>query len=359
LSSDPTLSPFVTARVSSDSDSDSSSTPREEQGSDDPSPEQLHPEDPVLTAQLQYGLDIQDREPENPLTPDKPAYQQLIEDAVEAGLNVPPPPPIAQPVLQLLALQPIQNIMAAPAPAPQTGRLRGQQPDDFTRDRALTRKFKQQFKVYWNLNDNYEVMQVPYYRVMQALSLIKGPLVDDWKDDQIDSLIEKTSRAAYPIGKDNPVLWNEFQTAFDTAFSDTTAKQKAHAAIQTLEMQGKDLDGYIATFKHLAKEAGYTLDAEGTIQLFAHGLPKGLASAIMYCDNQPGTMDEWITATQTELQKFAHRQAFINPRYMKYQWVRPTADTGNNNNKRLTHRRRHPNDEVVPMDVDPPVYTNL
>jgi hypothetical protein len=249
--------------------------------------------------------------------------------------------------------------MAAPAPAPQTGRLRGQQPDDFTGDCALTRKFKQQFKVYWNLNDNHKVMQVPYYHVMQALSLIKGPLVDDWKDDQIDSLIEKTSRAANPIGKDNPVLWNEFQTAFDTAFSDTTAKQKAHAAIQMLEMQGKDLDGYIATFKHLAKEAGYTLDTEGTIQLFAHGLPKGLASAIMYRDNQPGTMDEWITAAQTELQKFAHRQAFINPRWMKYQWVRPTADTGNNNNKRLTHRRCHPNDKVVPMDVDPPAYTNL
>jgi hypothetical protein len=57
-------------------------------------------------------------------------------------------------------------------------------------------------------------------------------------------------------------------------------------------MQGKDLDGYITMFKHLAKEAGYTLDAKGTIQLFAHGLPKGLASAIMYRDNQLSTMDE-------------------------------------------------------------------
>src|SRR5450756_1564856 len=147
LSSDPTLSPFVTARVSSDPDSDSSSTPREEQGSDDPSPEQLYPEDPVLTAQLQYGLDIQDREPENPLTPDQPAYQQLIEEAIEAGLNIPLPPPIAQVLLalapQLPAPQPIvpiQNIMAAPAP--QTGRLRGEAPDVFTGDRAKTRKFK-------------------------------------------------------------------------------------------------------------------------------------------------------------------------------------------------------------------------
>jgi protoheme ferro-lyase len=147
-----------------------------------------------------------------------------------------------------------------------------------------------------------------------------------------------------------PFTRNKFQTAFDTAFSDTTAKQKAHAAIQTL-------DGYIATFKHLAKEAGYTLDAEGTIQLSAHSLPKGLASAIMYRDSQPSTMDEWITAAQTEMQKFARRQAFINPRFMKYQWVRPTTD--NNNNKCLTHRHCHPNDEVVPMDVDPPAYTNL
>jgi hypothetical protein len=66
-------------------------------------------------------------------------------------------------------------------------------------------------------------------------------------------------------------------------------------------------------------------------------------------------MDEWITAAQTEMQKFAHRQAFINPRFMKYQWVQPAAD----NNKRLTHRRCHPNDEVVPMDINPPAYTNL
>jgi hypothetical protein len=159
LSSDPTLSPFVTARVSLDSDSDSSSIPREEQGSDDPSSEQLHSDDPVLTAQLQYGLDIQDREPENPLTSDQPAYQQLIKDAVKAGLNVPPPPPIAQPAPQLPAPQlivPIQNIMAAPAP--QMGCLRGEPPDNFTGDHAKTCRFKQLFKVYQNLNDNHEVM---------------------------------------------------------------------------------------------------------------------------------------------------------------------------------------------------------
>jgi hypothetical protein len=88
---------------------------------DEPSPESPQADDPVLVAQLQHRLDIQDREPENPLTPDQPAYLQLVEQAIEAGLNVPPPPPLAHSVHplapQLPAPQPIvpiqQNIMAA------------------------------------------------------------------------------------------------------------------------------------------------------------------------------------------------------------------------------------------------------
>jgi hypothetical protein len=75
--------------------------------------------------------------------------------------------------------------MAAQQPAAQTGRLRGEAPDIFHGDRSKSETFKQQFKVYQGINDNHEVMQNPYYRTMQALSLIKGPLVNDWVDDQI------------------------------------------------------------------------------------------------------------------------------------------------------------------------------
>jgi hypothetical protein len=49
----------------------------------------------VLAAQFQHVLDIQEREPENPDTPEVPAYLLLIE-AVEAGLHIPPPPPLVQ-----------------------------------------------------------------------------------------------------------------------------------------------------------------------------------------------------------------------------------------------------------------------
>ena len=50
------------------------------------------------------------------------------------------------------------------------------------------------------MNPDHEVMATPYYRVMQHLSLIKGRLVNDWKEDQIASLIEKTTRQQNPIG---------------------------------------------------------------------------------------------------------------------------------------------------------------
>jgi len=61
-------------------------------------------------------------------------------------------------------------------------------------------------------------------------------------------------------------------------------------------MKGDDLNGYIAAFKHLAKESGYALDAAGTVNLFALGLKKGLMSAILHHNHQPNTIEDWITA---------------------------------------------------------------
>jgi hypothetical protein len=47
-------------------------------------------------------------------------------------------------------------------------------------------------------------------------------------------------------------------------------------------MQGNNLDNYIATFKKLARDAGYALDAQETIFVFATGLKPGLQKAILY-----------------------------------------------------------------------------
>jgi hypothetical protein len=245
--------------------------------------------------------------------------------------------------------------MATQQPAAQTGRLRGKAPDIFHGDRSKSETFKQQFKVYQGINDNHEVMQNPYYRTMQALSLIKGPLVNDWVDDQITDLMEKVSRQQNPIPRTEPALWTDFMAAFNAAFTDTTKRQKAQTAIQQLRMRGDDLDSYVSTFRHIARDAEYALDANGTIHLFALGLKPGLLDAILHRDAQPNTMEEWITSARTEQQKYAHRQALKYPHQAHFQWVNQRQPPRQQRNG----ARRHPNDETVPMDVDQPVFTQV
>jgi hypothetical protein len=114
------------------------------------------------------------------------------------------------------------------------GKLKGEAPDTFTRDSTESEAFKQQFQVYWYMNPNNKIMRTPYYHVMQHLSLIKGPLVNDWKADQISELVEKTTRPVNPIGYDENALWNEYIQAFNNAFTDTTKKQKAQSELKHL-----------------------------------------------------------------------------------------------------------------------------
>ena len=96
LRRDPAISPFVTARQP-ESDSSGSDSASPETGENEPTAHPTPIEPPVeqvLIAQFQHVLDIEDREPENSLIPDQPAYLHLVEEAIQAGLNVPPLPPI-------------------------------------------------------------------------------------------------------------------------------------------------------------------------------------------------------------------------------------------------------------------------
>jgi hypothetical protein len=81
----------------------------------------------------------------------------------------------------------------AQQPAVLTTKLRGEPPEVFDGDRTKSETYKQQFRVYQYMNSNNEIMATPYYRVMQHLAWIRGPLVDDWKDDQIQDLVDKTT----------------------------------------------------------------------------------------------------------------------------------------------------------------------
>ena len=360
LAGEPSISPFITARnITADYSSSGTATPPGTP--DEPSPEEAQPDDPILEAQLQYGLDIQEREPENPLTPNEPAYLQLIEEAVVAGLNVPSPPPLTPQRQQSPAPQPIV-IMAAPAPAApaqQTGKLRGETPDIFTGNRKKSETFIRQFNLHLGLNDNHEIMTTPYLRTMYALSLIKGPLVNDWVNDQVTDLRQKVTRLANPIGRDDNILWTAFETAFTNAFTDTAKAQNAHAALEQLTMRGDDLDTYISTFRHLARDAGYDLTDQAVHHMFGRGLGRNLLYNVLKRETQPTTMAEWEDAARAEKRKKARMQAMINPQKQRYRWVAPQVRNRSYHNGSHRNDRRHPNDIPVPMDVDTPVFTQV
>jgi hypothetical protein len=107
----------------------------------------------------------------------------------------------------------------------------------------------------------------------------------------------------------------------DSHFADTTRKQKAYAALQDLRMRGDDFNSYCATFKYLVKQAGFALTTNATIHLFALGLNPKLQTAIIARDQEPATMEDWITAAQTETRKAAKLQTFNQPGAKKYAWV--------------------------------------
>jgi hypothetical protein len=66
--------------------------------------------------------------------------------------------------------------------------LQGTAPTIFTGERSLSETFMRDFKIYKIMNPLADVMKQPYARIATALSLIRGPKVDDWVDEQLREL---------------------------------------------------------------------------------------------------------------------------------------------------------------------------
>ena len=209
-----------------------------------------------------------------------------------------------QPQARAPQAAPQQAPAGAPAPAPLTNGLRGIMPDKFDGDRTRTNTFLQEFNILWNMNENNEMFQSPYLRINLALSLIRGPNVDDWVQAQIEELCRRLALGG-GFTRDQEALWTDFRNTLTTAFTNTTERQRAVTALHDLKMKRDDLDTYVARFCALARKAGHPLDNLGTMDNFARGLKKGLLTAILTRQNQvPTTFQEWVTAATDEEQKF-------------------------------------------------------
>jgi hypothetical protein len=234
--------------------------------------------------------------------------------------------------------------MAQPPAAANPSGWTGNPPQLFDRNRAKSELFLRKFDMYKSMNDGITTMSNPYKRVIFTLSFIRGLNIDDWVDAQLQELKAKVSCQQNPVGQDEEVLWTEFETAFKGAYTNTTQKQSAYLALQGMKMQGQNLDSFIATFKNLAKKAGYSKNDEATVDMFVKRLNQPLLDRILDRDTEPTTLAEWIDAARKEQKKNMCRDVIHHsmPRW-PMQWHKGPQQQ---------RPHRHPNDETVPMDVD-------
>jgi Retrotransposon gag protein len=158
------------------------------------------------------------------------------------------------------------------------------------------------------MNPLANVMKQPYAHVAMALSLIRGPKVDDWVDEQLKDLEQKVCTTP----RSNEMLWTEFEAAFTSAFTDTTKKEDAYQKLKHLKMKDELVDDYITAFNSLAAKAGWELNNAGTIDAFCSGLRPGMLNAIMNQDIWPETMAQWQQAARDELRKYLAKKAILS-----------------------------------------------
>jgi Retrotransposon gag protein len=146
--------------------------------------------------------------------------------------------------------------------------LQGTAPTIFTGERSLSKTFMHDFKIYKIMNPLANVMKQPYARVATALSLIRGPKVNDWVDEQLKELEQKVRMTP----RSDETLWTEFEAAFTSAFTDTAKKEDVYQKLKHLKMKDELINNYIMVFNSLAVKAGWELNNAGTIDAFHSGL---------------------------------------------------------------------------------------
>jgi hypothetical protein len=235
------------------------------------------------------------------------------------------------------------------AGTPPTNGLKGVALLIFNGDRSKSDSFWNGFRRYRLLNQKNESISVPFYRVLTALSYIRGPLVEDWVNSQAGLLERRVDTTQNPhIAETDEILWNEFEAAFQSAWKDTAKTQSAYDQLMKLQMKDLEVDTYNATFERLAAAAEWEPDAKGTIAHYRAGLRENVHRWIVNQENLPTTMDEWKVAARKEVGRIKELQSagLIGPR-RNQPGDQHAYQTGN---QHASHSS--PNNQHVPMDVD-------
>ena len=148
------------------------------------------------------------------------------------------------------------------AAASTNGGLKGTPPPMFDGDRDKSHKFLVDFHIYKFTNRNNDVMSNPATRVTTALTYMGGPLVDPWKEQQMEELQRCITRGAADT---NERHWTTFEQAFKDTFYNVNVKAEAYQKLENLKMKD-NLDYFISEFKRLVTEID--INSHGIIHLF-------------------------------------------------------------------------------------------
>ena len=263
--------------------------------------------------------------------------------SLQGSLPLDPPAPHIMSV-NTTTTTPAQN-------APSNGGMRGLPPSIFDGTRSKAKDFMGQFRRFKLVNRSHETMKIPFDRVLSALTYMRGPLINDWVDEQEKKLAAQTDTTKRShIQETDEVLWSEFETAFLAAWTDTLKKQNTFDQLMRLMMNGWDVDTYIATFDRLALAAGWDVNSEGTIAKFCEGLSKGVHSKALDRDQIPRTIEEWKAAARTEVARVKEK---YNAGLTGNQRLNPPKQGMYSNTQNQSRAQSNSNGSgVVPMEVD-------
>ena len=196
------------------------------------------------------------------------------------------------------------------------------------------------------------MIAMPYFCTIYFLSQIKGLLVNDWKNDQVEDLTTKTTRAQNWITYIEPALWNKLKATFTTAFTNTAKVQNAYFKLMNYYQCNNSIDMYILTFRHFAKNASYLPNAATTIDIFLKYLDWRLLAKILDWETEPVNMARWEEAAQVEYKR-AHKKA-VMLQLQKYEWNPPLPWQNSKGRNQYPDKNLQP---YVSMDVDEPTLT--
>ncbi len=141
---------------------------------------------------------------------------------------------------------------------------------------------------------------------MTFLSYIRGPLVDDWVQEQAQWLVDQVINGVLQTEEN---LWNTIETRFCQAYTDTAESTKAQHKLTSLHMVKDNLDDFISKFQNLAKKAGYDLNQKVTLDLFQNGLPNNLVwNCVKF--NHPYDWATWTDSAHHISKNTGYCQAF-------------------------------------------------